>query len=137
MTAIPFKSMNKYSSIVIHMQLQLSYFSTDVAKEGTCKEHCRLIYLLELDLLKYNTQMLSVCFEATQAILHDSGALALGYEKPEQPLDLITEACANLGLALGTEIHLAVNCAAHELMDYVSQRKVVAGFVCQVLGVLT
>ncbi|XP_019945922.2 enolase 4 [Paralichthys olivaceus] len=55
---------------------------------------------------------------AVQTILHDSGAPAGSFERPEQPLDLITEACANLGLTLGTEIHLAVNCATCELMDY-------------------
>ncbi|XP_036978677.1 enolase 4 isoform X3 [Acanthopagrus latus] len=55
---------------------------------------------------------------ATQAILCDSGAPAMSYERPEQPLDLIIEACTNLGLSLGEEIHLAVNCAAPELMDY-------------------
>ncbi|XP_037322296.1 enolase 4 isoform X1 [Pungitius pungitius] len=54
---------------------------------------------------------------ATQAMLCDSGALAVTYERPEQPLDLITEACSNSGLALGTDIHLALNCAAPELMD--------------------
>nr|XP_040035201.1 LOW QUALITY PROTEIN: enolase 4 [Gasterosteus aculeatus aculeatus] len=54
---------------------------------------------------------------ATQAMLCDSGALAVKYERPEQPLDLITEACCNSGLALGTDIHLALNCAAPELMD--------------------
>ncbi|KAG7229855.1 hypothetical protein INR49_012405 [Caranx melampygus] len=56
--------------------------------------------------------------EATQATLHSSGAPAVSFERPEQPLDLISEACANLGLALGTEIHLALNCAARELIDY-------------------
>ncbi|XP_076599667.1 enolase 4 isoform X2 [Chaetodon auriga] len=55
---------------------------------------------------------------ATQAVLCDSGAPAVNFERPEQPLDLITEACTNIGLALGKEIHLAVTCAAPELMDY-------------------
>uniref|UniRef100_A0A671UPC5 Enolase 4 n=1 Tax=Sparus aurata TaxID=8175 RepID=A0A671UPC5_SPAAU len=55
---------------------------------------------------------------ATKAILCDNGAPAVSYERPEQPLDLIIEACTNLGLSLGEEIHLAVNCAAPELMDY-------------------
>ncbi|KAM8860224.1 enolase 4 isoform 2-T2 [Spinachia spinachia] len=54
---------------------------------------------------------------ATQPMLSDSGALAVTYERPEQPLDLITEACSNSGLALGTDIHLALNLAAAELMD--------------------
>ncbi|XP_076599665.1 enolase 4 isoform X1 [Chaetodon auriga] len=54
----------------------------------------------------------------TGAVLCDSGAPAVNFERPEQPLDLITEACTNIGLALGKEIHLAVTCAAPELMDY-------------------
>lgn len=29
-------------------------------------------------------------------------------------------ACKNVGLDLGTDMYLAINCAAHELMDYVS-----------------
>ncbi|KAL3972565.1 MAD, mothers against decapentaplegic interacting protein [Sarotherodon galilaeus] len=54
---------------------------------------------------------------ASEAFVCDSGALAVSHERPEQPLDLITEACTNLGVPLGTQIHLALNCAAHELMD--------------------
>ncbi|KAF3708610.1 Enolase 4 [Channa argus] len=56
--------------------------------------------------------------EATQVIVSDSGAPAVSYDRPEQPLDLITEACTNLGLALGAEIHIALNCAGSEIMDY-------------------
>lgn len=63
---------------------------------------------------------MSFASKAVQAILCDSGAPAVSFERPEQPLDLITEACTNFGLALGTEIHLALNFAAPELMDYVS-----------------
>jgi len=60
------------------------------------------------------------CSKATQAIVCDSGAPAVSYERPEQPLDLITEACSNLGQGLGAEVHLALNCAAPMLIDYVS-----------------
>uniref|UniRef100_A0A3B5AL77 phosphopyruvate hydratase n=1 Tax=Stegastes partitus TaxID=144197 RepID=A0A3B5AL77_9TELE len=59
-----------------------------------------------------------VCSKALQAIVSDSGALTVSSERPEQPLDLITEACGNLELTLGTDICLAVNCAAPEIMDY-------------------
>nr|XP_009932947.1 PREDICTED: enolase-like protein ENO4 [Opisthocomus hoazin] len=38
----------------------------------------------------------------------------------EQPLLLMQTACSNIGLELGTDMHLAINCAAHELMDYVN-----------------
>ncbi|XP_041865745.1 enolase 4 isoform X2 [Melanotaenia boesemani] len=63
---------------------------------------------------------------ATQAVVYDSGALAVNFERPEQALDLITEACGDLGLALGTEVHLALNCAAPELVDYAKGKYEVA-----------
>jgi len=47
----------------------------------------------------------------------------VGFEHPEQALDLVTEACANLALPLGSDLRLAINCAAHGLMDYVSDLK--------------
>ncbi|XP_061491881.1 enolase 4 isoform X4 [Rhineura floridana] len=46
------------------------------------------------------------------------GCLVTGTESLEQPLTLIQSACANLSLELGIDIHLGINCAAHELMDY-------------------
>ncbi|XP_043911903.1 enolase 4 [Protopterus annectens] len=48
----------------------------------------------------------------------DLGCIITGYDRLEQPLDIIQESCKNLGLTLGEDLHLAVNCAAHELMDY-------------------
>ncbi|ROJ78932.1 Enolase 4 [Anabarilius grahami] len=48
----------------------------------------------------------------------DEGALQVGFEHPEQALDLVTEACANLALPLGSDLRLAINCAAQGLMDY-------------------
>ncbi|CAH2323214.1 enolase 4 isoform X1 [Pelobates cultripes] len=46
------------------------------------------------------------------------GCLVSGCDRIDQPLHLIVEACEHLGLELGTDIHIALNCAAHELMDY-------------------
>ncbi|KAM4852010.1 enolase 4 isoform 3-T3 [Thomomys bottae] len=46
------------------------------------------------------------------------GCLTINYDTIEQPLLLIQGACANLGLELGVNLHLAINCAGHELMDY-------------------
>uniref|UniRef100_A0A8C1HNR6 phosphopyruvate hydratase n=1 Tax=Cyprinus carpio carpio TaxID=630221 RepID=A0A8C1HNR6_CYPCA len=48
----------------------------------------------------------------------EEGALQVGFERPEQALDLVTEVCANLALPLGSDLHLAINCAADGLMDY-------------------
>ncbi|KAG2462371.1 ENO4 Enolase, partial [Polypterus senegalus] len=46
------------------------------------------------------------------------GSLLLSYDRMEQPLDLVMEAAKALELTVGMDIHLAVNCAAHELVDY-------------------
>ncbi|XP_061914905.1 enolase 4 isoform X5 [Entelurus aequoreus] len=62
----------------------------------------------------------------TQAILRDSGVMPVSFDRPEQALDLITEACSNLELELGVEIHLAVNCAAPNLMDYTKEKYEIA-----------
>ncbi|NXJ63150.1 ENO4 Enolase, partial [Rostratula benghalensis] len=46
------------------------------------------------------------------------GCLITGYDSVEQLLLLMQTACSNLGLELGTDMYLGINCAAHELMDY-------------------
>ncbi|XP_072479722.1 enolase 4 [Notamacropus eugenii] len=46
------------------------------------------------------------------------GCLSINYDTIEQPLLLIQGICANLGLELGINLYLAINCAAHELIDY-------------------
>ncbi|CAM4583918.1 unnamed protein product [Lepidochelys olivacea] len=46
------------------------------------------------------------------------GCLITGCDSLEQPLILMQTACRNLGLELGIDVHLAINCAAHELLDY-------------------
>ncbi|XP_053547729.1 enolase 4 [Bombina bombina] len=46
------------------------------------------------------------------------GCLILACDRVDQPLELISEACGHLSLELGTNLHLAINCAAHELIDY-------------------
>ncbi|XP_019341464.1 enolase 4 isoform X3 [Alligator mississippiensis] len=46
------------------------------------------------------------------------GCLTTGFDTLEQPLVLVQTACRNIGLELGIDVYLAINCAAHELMDY-------------------
>uniref|UniRef100_A0A8C5XQJ2 phosphopyruvate hydratase n=1 Tax=Microcebus murinus TaxID=30608 RepID=A0A8C5XQJ2_MICMU len=50
------------------------------------------------------------------------GCLTINYDTIDQPLLLLQGICANLGLELGTNLHLAINCAGHELMDYDSEQ---------------
>ncbi|XP_061646142.1 enolase 4 isoform X3 [Phyllopteryx taeniolatus] len=79
-----------------------------------------LIITMTTQLQKEMMRIMSTSSKAgvTQAILSDSGVLPVNFDRPEQALDLITEACNNLALELGTEIHLAMNCAGPDLMDY-------------------
>ncbi|KFM06642.1 Enolase-like ENO4, partial [Aptenodytes forsteri] len=56
--------------------------------------------------------------QALKRISH-LGCLITGCDNLEQLLLLMQTACNNIGLELGTDMHLAINCAAHELMDYV------------------
>ncbi|NXF00742.1 ENO4 Enolase, partial [Smithornis capensis] len=46
------------------------------------------------------------------------GCLTTGYDDLKQLVLLMQTACNNTGLKLGTDMYLAINCAAHELMDY-------------------
>ncbi|XP_060790780.1 enolase 4 isoform X2 [Neoarius graeffei] len=48
----------------------------------------------------------------------EGGALQLRLDRAEQALDLLMEACSNLGLPIGTELRLVINCAAHTFIDY-------------------
>ncbi|XP_075791512.1 enolase 4 isoform X5 [Pelodiscus sinensis] len=59
------------------------------------------------------------------------GCLITGCDSLEQPLILMQTACKNLGLELGIDVHLAINCAAHELMDYDGQQW---SSMCDTLG---
>ncbi|NXP16773.1 ENO4 Enolase, partial [Scytalopus superciliaris] len=46
------------------------------------------------------------------------GCLTTGYDDLEQLLLIMQTACNNIGLKLGRDMYLAINCAAHDLMDY-------------------
>ncbi|NXD78351.1 ENO4 Enolase, partial [Halcyon senegalensis] len=56
--------------------------------------------------------------QALKRISH-LGCLITGCDNLEQLLLLMQTACCNIALELGTDMYLAINCAAHELMDYV------------------
>ncbi|XP_074089670.1 enolase 4 isoform X2 [Macrotis lagotis] len=46
------------------------------------------------------------------------GCLSINFDTIEQPLNFLQGICGNLGLELGINLYLAINCAAHELIDY-------------------
>ncbi|XP_057703354.1 enolase 4 isoform X2 [Corythoichthys intestinalis] len=62
----------------------------------------------------------------TQAILSDRGVMPVNFDRPEQVLDLINDACNNLELELGTDMHLVLNCAGTDLMDYTKEKYEIA-----------
>ncbi|KFQ89412.1 Enolase-like ENO4, partial [Phoenicopterus ruber ruber] len=74
-----------------------------------------------LDIQKEMMRLLELPGKAPQALKRMShlGCLITGCDNLEQPLLLMQTACNNIGLELGRDMYLAINCAAHELMDYV------------------
>ncbi|GCB61782.1 enolase 4 isoform X1 [Scyliorhinus torazame] len=50
------------------------------------------------------------------------GCWEKGFDQTEQPFEVIQEACNALELTLGEDLHLILNCAAHELMDYEKEK---------------
>ncbi|NXO64209.1 ENO4 Enolase, partial [Phainopepla nitens] len=72
-----------------------------------------------LDIQKEMTRLLESSRKkpALKRISH-LGCLTTGCDSLEQLLLLMETACRNIGLKLGTDTYLAINCAAHELMDY-------------------
>ncbi|XP_018580501.1 enolase 4 isoform X1 [Scleropages formosus] len=83
-------------------------------------QRVRQIVEMVLELQKEIAKILNATSKTGHAFntTSDSGGLVMGCDRPEQVLDLITEACSNLRLELGNKICLAINCSAHELMDY-------------------
>lgn len=56
------------------------------------------------------------------AAISQSGCWMKGYDRIEQPFEMIQEVCTALQLTLGDDVHLMLNCGAHELMDYEKQK---------------
>ncbi|NXB92671.1 ENO4 Enolase, partial [Vidua chalybeata] len=73
-----------------------------------------------LDIQKEMTRMLEFPGKRPPPLKRIShlGCLTIGYDSLEQLLLQLQRACNNIGLELGTDMYLAINCAAHELMDY-------------------
>ncbi|MBN3295791.1 ENO4 Enolase, partial [Amia calva] len=95
-----------------------------------------------LDLRKEITRMINansktglrvflIVLQPVANTVSDAGALVIGYDRLEQPLDVISEASNTLGLSLGSDIHLAINCAAHKLMDYQKGKYEVSTGTCK------
>ncbi|KAM4600168.1 LOW QUALITY PROTEIN: enolase 4 [Fundulus diaphanus] len=75
---------------------------------------------MAFELQKETMRMINISTKtgvAQASVLHSGGPTA-SYDRPEQPLDLITDACSNLNVLLGTDVYLALNCAAPKLVDY-------------------
>lgn len=80
----------------------------------------RQVVTMALELQKETVRIISASTKAraSPVVMSDSGAPSLNLERVEQPLELISEACSNLGLSLGTDLHLGLSCAGPHLLDY-------------------
>lgn len=67
-------------------------------------------------------------FQITAKNVNDIGALCPQFDRPEQGLDLLQEGINGAGLTPGEDIFIAINCAAHEIFDYVSSNEVISLF---------
>ncbi|XP_072095910.1 enolase 4 isoform X2 [Mobula birostris] len=56
------------------------------------------------------------------AVMSHLGCWKKGYDRIEQAFEVIQEACTTLQMTLGEDLHLMLNCGAHELMDYEKQK---------------
>ncbi|XP_068424384.1 enolase 4 isoform X2 [Clinocottus analis] len=92
-----------------------------IPKAGPVKETITMTLELQKEMMRIINASTKV-----GATLGDGGVPTAAYERPEQPLDLIHEACDACGLAPGAEVHLALNCAAPRLMDYAKGKYEVA-----------
>ncbi|TSU37067.1 Enolase 4 [Bagarius yarrelli] len=75
----------------------------------------------KLNLLEELILLSTVSHKTKESVLvqfSEGGAIQLGLDRSEQALDLLMETCSNLGLPIGTELRLVINCAAHTLIDY-------------------
>jgi enolase len=58
------------------------------------------------------------------------------FDKPEQGLDLLQEAITNCGLTAGEDFFIGLNCAGHEIFDYVSYKLsfcfLFKNFICKI-----
>jgi len=52
----------------------------------------------------------------------DDGSYSPSMDKPEQVLDFVQDAVSTCGYSLGTDIHIALNCAASEFYDQEKQK---------------
>uniref|UniRef100_A0A3B3WDG1 phosphopyruvate hydratase n=1 Tax=Poecilia mexicana TaxID=48701 RepID=A0A3B3WDG1_9TELE len=79
---------------------------------------CSTILCLFCPLPTAVTVGLCECSKITLSSVSHNGVLTASCERPDQPLDLITNACTNLKVPLGVDVFLALNCAAPKLVDY-------------------
>ena len=97
---------NTYSHIIKTMYI-LIYFLQ-------CVKHINGIY-------SHCAKTLSAKTGAVARNVTDTGALMPSFDRPEQGLDLIQDAMTTLELTPGDDFHISINCAGHEIFDYVSQ----------------
>ncbi|OWK53452.1 Enolase-like protein ENO4 [Lonchura striata] len=94
---------------VLRGSLAIGGTSLAIAKAGATIS--RVPLYLHTALLKHNQP------PPLKRISH-LGCLTIGYDNLEQLLLQLQTACNNIGLELGIDMYLAINFAAHELMDY-------------------
>ncbi|XP_073239427.1 enolase 4-like isoform X2 [Porites lutea] len=68
------------------------------------------------------TEILVQKYGQSARCITDDGSYSPSMDKPEQALDFVQEAVSSCGYSLGTDIHIALNCAASEFYDQEKQK---------------
>ncbi|XP_078064656.1 enolase 4-like, partial [Mustelus asterias] len=90
-------------------------------KEVIAVPKSNLSYKQSLKMMMSLQQQITKCLFTQKpgpTAMSDLGCWEKGFDQTEQPFEVIQEACNALELTLGEDLHLMLNCAAHELMDY-------------------
>uniref|UniRef100_S4RCF9 phosphopyruvate hydratase n=1 Tax=Petromyzon marinus TaxID=7757 RepID=S4RCF9_PETMA len=99
----------------------------------TASQGLNIISEIQHQIMKHAEVVPKTGYDATNFVPYETmhvvgavGAPLIGCDKLERPLEIIEEVARSLGLTAGVDFHLALNCAAHEVMDYEKGRYEVA-----------
>lgn len=65
------------------------------------------------------TFMFCLCCQPSGRCITDDGSFTPSMDKPEQALDFVQDVVSTCGYSLGTDVQIALNCAASEFYDQV------------------
>ena len=72
---------------------------------------------------------LRLCFQPSGRCITDDGSYTPSMDKPEQALDFVQDVLSACGYNPGTDVQIALNCAASEFYDQVRKQSRISSFL--------